>query len=602
MLWRFFSALLLLTLAQGAIAEDPVPTGKQTYRPEQLRDPDVKLGVHLDFSWKTEKAADVDWLPVFSCVNECKGKVHAKHQECDLSCDKRCGSEASFPGRKGHIRYLESSLEDRAAGFDAPPAQSNLSTLDRAFTAARLPSSSRAEWYLGSALKTSLERLPQGRRVFEPSLFDYDHFNETPCSLRSLEMANVRYNVTVDYSLSETTKEGNAYKTGPAVMGQLFFVLHIPDATRVRVSEPTVSCQCEPVQTPPTRTGFLPRGKGMDQYAFVLNNDMMRPVTAMDLTSTVSGIVANDMNTASLTLMPPAVGELFIPAGWELQSVGGEGQNLQLQEDLDLRFGWNLFANTNGGLAPKTVRVMCLEITKPEPRPEMKYRLVPPGNPLIARLSALTKAARVRGPWDQMRLWIATDAAPYEKIAKTLVPAPGQGTYVREMYRAATVGAVSPYESRYAAIMDLKLLLAKNYDPAAVRWFLAAKLRTAPEETLAWFARATSSDWGQVLDRGTPKEDEALVGLLVAGLAQGGGAKEAVQVLGRLPEEHRQAVTESAGLRDAFVPVLMGSDAGAASAVLDWLLLAKPSYAAVAAAQLNPGFPEALQAKAKAIS
>lgn len=608
MLWRLLSACILFAFVAGAHAEDPAPTGTDDFRPERLRDPDEKLGVHLTYNWSTVKApGDVVWRPMFSCVNACKGKVHSNHSDCSLSCDTKCPANRGL-GAKPHSVQLEAVLTDTNATFDGGPPKPNSDKLSDDFSKAGLPSSSDASWYVGHSLMRDLERTKDRKRSYDNSRFENDHFNDTPCSSRTLEMAYVRYNVTVNYSIAETKKTGGTYSTGSATTGQMFFVLLIPDRAQTRITEPAISCQCGPTQTVPPRSvplrgGFLPIDYIPDDYAYVLNNDMKMPVTSTQLMSTVTSVMANDMNTANLTFMPPAMGELYIPAGWELQCVGGEGQNLQLQEDLHIRSGWNLFASTDGILAPKSVRVMCLEITKPEPRPDMQYRLVPPGNPLIARLSALTKAARVRGPWDQMRLWIATDAAPYEKIAKTLIPTPGPGTYVREMYRAASVGAFTADDIRYAAIMDLKLLVSKNYDPAAVRWFLAEKLKNAPDETIAWFDKATTEDWAAILDRGTVKEDEALVGILVAGLAQSGtaGATEAIQVLNRLPETHRAAVAESADVRKALASVLMGDDTAAMGTVLDWLIATKPASAGLLAAQLNENAPESLKAKARSL-
>ncbi len=598
MWWRLISAFFLASVAQAAIA-DPDASGKTDVVVDTVKDPDRKVGSHLVLTWTTAKSADVEWRPILYCVNKCKGKIHSKHEECDLSCDDKC-PDGPIPGQKPHKAWLESGWKDSKDGFNGSPDQSNASKLGDVFSKEGMPGAASPSQLVGGFLKGRVEFGNRGPKESD-HVFTYDHFNKTPCSSRTLEMAYVNYNVTVDYDLSNTEKVDGVYKTGPSVKGRFYFILQYPDKTQVRVSEPTVSCQCERVQY---RKGYLPIANDIDQFAFVLNNDMKRPVTAMDITSTVSNVVANDMNTASFTLMPPAVGELHIPAGWELQCVDGTGQNLQLQEDLDLRFGWNLFAGPGEIMPPKTVRVMCLEITKPEPRPDMKYVLVPPGNPLLARLSAITKAARVRGPWDQMRLWIATDAAPYEKIAKTLIPAPGPGTYVREMYRAASVGAISPYEPRFAAIMDPKLLLAKNYDPVAVRWFLAAKLRNEPSETLAWFARATTADWTQVLDRGTPKEDETLVGLLVAGLgADGGveGVKAAVNLMGNLPEAHRSEIIESAAVKEMVLSVMVSADAETASTLLDWLVAAKPSYAVRAARAVDPRLPESVLAKGNSL-
>jgi hypothetical protein len=172
------------------------------------------------------------------------------------------------------------------------------------------------------------------------------------------------------------------------------------------------------------------------------------------------------------------------------------------------------------------------------------------------------------------------------------------------VWRAANVGALTPYDGRIARVMDPAHLLSKNYNAEAVRWYLASKLRNDPESTLRWF-ESSSPAIAAIFDRGTPREDVTLVGLLAAELAKmekGRGVLPALKLLGTTtPEPHRLAVAETRGAREAALRIARSKDAAAVSAVLDWLIAVKPSYAGIAAANLDAGLPAEVRAKAKGI-
>ncbi|RYG23151.1 hypothetical protein EON82_14905 [bacterium] len=196
-----------------------------------------------------------------------------------------------------------------------------------------------------------------------------------------------------------------------------------------------------------------------------------------------------------------------------------------------------------------------------------------------------------------------TDAAPYDKIAKTLIPAPGPGTYVREMYRAASVRALSPFDDRYRPAMEYRHLLAKNYDPAAVAWYLQTKLRQNTAGTIEWF-RSSASDVAAVFGQGSPKEEAELIGLLAATLAEEGGdegLKTALWLITQaVPEANRAAVVESGGARRLSGLLSSPIDAANAILILDWIAAAKPTYAGFTASNLHPDLPAEVQSKAAA--
>jgi hypothetical protein len=326
----------------------------------------------------------------------------------------------------------------------------------------------------------------------------------------------------------------------------------------------------------------------------------------------VSNIVCEDMNHAVVSFNPGFEGNVFIPAGWELECISGGGQDVQLVEDLMFAvpaLGGSVRVELGPLAASWTsgarVRTLCLDIEKPEPDEQMKYRLMPPKNPFIAALARITRESRFRGPWDQARLWIVTDQASYDQIGKVMRPMVGQGRFLSEMFRAAEVGALSPFDARYAKIMELRFLFAENYEPKAVEWLLASKLITNPQATIGWI-KGQSAAVRRLFEEGDAGDDVDLIGLLAYVLARDGGepgAEAAIWLLEQAtPEAHRTAVADSQGARDMAMLLRITSDEKAASVILGWLERATPPIATVAALNVNAELSPTVRERADAIA
>jgi hypothetical protein len=447
--------------------------------------------------------------------------------------------------RPGHEAVFSGRVTEVGANGEPPP-RPHSEQLNRDYGRFQFPST----WQASSFLLRLTNLMKRTKNYLEPS-FQSDHWNETPCSTSTKSIKAATYIVTVQYTLFDLN--GQVRTEGPK--GTIRYRVLIPFREPVTIGQPEVNCRCEAAQTGPSDGhGFLPGTTG-EHYAYFEDTEGKRPVTGSEVAALVTNVSVSDMNNATLTYMMPWSGSLYFPAGWEFECTEGGGQDVQLADDL-------YFAAEAGvgtihlNLAPvtsakqsKKIRVYCTEIDKPEPRPNMKYRLVPPRNALLQRAAQITKASSFRGPWDQMRLWIATDQAKFKAIEDKLLPSPGPATYVAEMHKLAQVGAIDPYDARYLALMELPHLLAPFYEARAVEWMLGVKLAADPEKTVAWF-KGQRQAISSAFESADPKATANLVGLIASVLAREGGDAGVVAALWILdvavPEQHRSAVADAA--------------------------------------------------------
>lgn len=442
------------------------------------------VGMNATLTWKA--AGDTE-IEAGSCVRECEGGKHAKHADCDLSCCKACPVKSQSANRHSFrfaVQYSDLGEDDN------PPSRSHQITMGRHFDSIGVPPLVRPgsilDWvftshpaFTGEPSRSKFG-IPDGILTFKFR----DHWNTTPCSSQPLFFGAKVYIVTAEFELFAA--DGSGKRTGDGPRFTLRFKVLFPDDTKVRLGDPVVACKCEVKQDPKKETGMIPGWGygGEEEYAWFDDGKGRQVVTGSGLGVMVQDIQCDGMTEATFVCN----GNLFIPAGWELDSVDGNGQDVQLQQDL-------LCAATMDGvyltiapssLSSATLRTLCLEIEKPEPRPGMKYRLVPPRSPAFARLARLTRESRFGGPWDQVRLWIATDFASYDRMAKTLVPMVGERTYLRELHRAVLSQAVSGSDPRVQKLMEPRFLLAKGGDPDDTGWLMGELLASDGPAVRKW--------------------------------------------------------------------------------------------------------------------
>jgi hypothetical protein len=307
------------------------------------------------------------------------------------------------------------------------------------------------------------------------------------------------------------------------------------------------------------------------------------------------------MNRATLTIGEGPIKTCFLPAGWELQCTAGGGQDVQLQEDLWITvMPWP--QKVQAFLAPVTLRTLCLQISKPEPTPAMSYRFMPPSRPSFSRLARGVRASSFRGPWDQMRLWIATDYAPYAKIRQVLLPTPGRRTYLYEMFVAAKALAFDPTDNRAVPMMETNLLAEPKNDPAAASWLLRTNLvRNGKATTDA--LKNEASKFHSLFEDAQAVQYIAGLAAAAANVDTEYGALAAVRLLTDcVPTAKRGEVSAHEDAAMIGTMLAFTSDPKVATVILDYLESEKPPFAQTAALNVSDELPKFIKDRAARIA
>jgi len=436
-------------------------------------------------------------VEVGDCNNICNGAKHAGHAQCDLSCDTACGPE----NRWHRFEYPFVSYEDTNATFDGPAPTGNRSKMSQELARYGMPTSVNTEFMSPSGVMARPFTDSAGRNqnfstFYGKANFYRDHWNKAPCSRSPLTVEVRTYKVRFDYLLylAKRQRDGSYVATEKGPSGTMYTKMSVVDPNTQLLSDPIVDCKCEQKADEPKEHGFLPGGS-LDGYAYVEEDGKRRPMTGTDISTCIAGIEVPDMNEAIFTPGPMLTATYCFPAGWQLESISGDVQDVQLQDDLLISpglAGQPIVASlrpANPWFAAVTVRTLCLEMSQPEPRSGQKFRLVPPRTPGLAKLARMTRASRFRGPWDQMRLWIATDMATYAEIRKKLIPSPGPDTYLRELHNVVKAGAIHLGHPKVERMTDLSLLLGENVNPEAAGWLVKHRLLTSPDATIAFLTQ-----------------------------------------------------------------------------------------------------------------
>jgi hypothetical protein len=185
-----------------------------------------------------------------------------------------------------------------------------------------------------------------------------------------------------------------------------------------------------------------------------------------------------------------------------------------------------------------------------------------------------------------------------------LIPMVDEGTYLNEMYNAASVGAINSDDRRVQAIMDPNFLFMDGVEPNAAEWFLQGKLKQGIEPVLKWI-RNQGASIARLVGADAKKAGPVL-GILAKVLGKQGGS-DGAQVAGWLlnaaiPEEQKALASDTPGARSLAMTLMNTTDEKVANAILDWLAGSKPPITALACLNINSALPEAVKTKAKELA
>ncbi len=607
MVLKFGVLVIGLLMWQGTMQ----PQAKTKFEPGKsyVSNVPISLGDGMTWTWSAVEVQGDNSILFDECGPTCKGKKHSAHKDCDESCDNECQI-----ARPMHTKFVRPVCIDLGAEGENPAPRPHSEKLNNDFDKFGFPSTWNASQYFSRPTEYLYVKNIEGIPLRAPASSEKACWNTGPCSKSAVNMKAKTFILTIEYQLHADPDGSGPQPQQLGPKGTLRYKVLVPTNEFLEPAAPVSNCKCEmsaPVE-PPKDHGYLPGGKREEgEYAWVEEGGKKRVMTGQEMASLVTNVTCNDMNTATFQIAPMPMVKACIPAGWELQCIDGGGQNVQLQEDLEIGFVEHE-GNWQASLSPipfitaeNTLRTLCLQIDSPEPRPTMKYRLVPPSCEALARLARITRRSSFKGPPDQVRLWIATDFASHAKISKVLIPAPREALYLREMYRAAGVAAINPSDPRVAAIMDNHLLAAEGHDLAAVTWFIQSKLDNKDKSLAAWI-QANAAEFKKLFGVGALKDDISLVSEIITCLSQAGGAPEVkagiALIQAGVPSEHMEAVLKSQGGYSLARLLSSTSDEQVADAILAWFETGKPFFAAGFAKFVNPDLSAAIKLRARALA
>jgi len=612
---RFFLALLAAACAVGASANQLYrpPIGQAIPRQFTLATGVGDAGENLMIKTETTYLAEptVGTINMGDCHNVCKGGKHAKHADCDLSCDEACPTRTE--GKRHAFKQPFTRFEDSNEAFDGPPKVANRIQIGNHFSAMRLPSLVNTNFMAPGAsfdfgFRESIGSRGEGAQaVIGENVFLFlEHWNTTPCSKATVTCQTLTYRVRIDYMLfyAKQNPETKVINTVDGPTGTLFMKLTVVDPNTKTLGEPVEECKCEKKQgDAPVEHGYIP-GTPLEGYATVETDGKKRIMTGGDVLASIGSIEVPSMNEAIFTPASWLTSTYVFPAGWQLESESGKVQDVQLQDDLIIKpnmAGQRIYVSLRPSrpslpfLEPITVRTLCLEMDQPEPRKGEKFRLVPPDNPALTKLAQITKGSRFRGPWDQMRLWIATDYATLDQIGKKLIPAPGGETYLRELWNCVQAGAVELESSKLVQMAQPSLLLGgDNVSADAAAWLVQYRMNKSPKDMVAYLrsnAEKLPTPAGSAVLRGGARDRlQGIVGALLAS-----GQSDAVALALEITDKNRRPEKIVWQVAESLPGV---TDPAAVGQILTWFEAMPAAEKKNVPVNISPSLPAALQERA----
>jgi hypothetical protein len=605
-------ALLLATVILSP-RQDPAwqPQGgiqshdfKVEHRSEDGRVVEGTEFVHLEYkvSLKQVPSDDVEEsdAPPLRCVRECRGTPHKNHSECTPnSCDDACTKkhEKSLRGRyKPLLDNMRQARADsgklaRAAGV--PPGPDNWS--DASSSALR-------------AIKQNAESLHK---------VSMGHTNEA-CGVRDGYFGLRRTDI---YVKGEFRKVGFYMSKGvktpidePAGSHEMLIAqTWIPEKEPIRNVDGWI-CHCfkraEPPKQPPGTTandnsiGRTPTYSGLgwrkpDGTVVIPDEKQVKIQTSGDGINNINFHVEN--NSGQDLQLETIPGTICTPNSPKIQIMV-----IVVRVVIMVPAGATIEASVNplGGTAGDfKSRVVCTEINKLPPDEKTTFKLATGKDDALASLCERTAASRLRGPWDQARVWIYMDGASIDEINEHLVPGVSPGRYVTVLHEVETLGGVDLSAAKFRKCFDPKLLAGDNASPEATAWYVQ-RLAEMNKKGLLDSVRNLTAEWKRVL--GGTAEDVQVehVAAVASGMLQSPAEEVRVaglKLLAELPAANRAALVKFGALY-ALGDSISSKSAAEVDAALDVLSVYRPdgakAYAAYAA-EFGPS--EAVQKKASSI-
>jgi hypothetical protein len=486
----------------------------------------------------------------FFCSRPCRGNVHLLHPTCDSSCDGPCTAGGTHSAEVEPHRNEGMPNAKELATFGQALRTFGSATGDVEATCAILNHAAQ-DFHLAVA-KTAIT-------------VNRECWVDKPCSYDSKDVALRYFRLMADWRLRRVTMvDGKpVYTAGPS--GTLtLYEAGIPQRRTIESQGMRENCACQqgsvyigsdghgylgggsPVRpqtggtTPGGTTpggGTIPAtGRGPTTGEFNDEPRVRDQGPPVRLTPKDPGAVranpggqvgfdlkCQNMNVASISGTNPFATDLTVRMN--------PGTAFDTDEDgiqdviLVMTYIWVLHGvdgepeRPRGPAVPaqaaqKPLQIMCLEMHKREPNPNVKFRLMPNPDPMLIRLASMVNPITV-GVQDQTRIWVYTDGATYAQIAQKLVPAPTRGQYVQAVHDVKAAGS-NLRAAKFNGCFEPANLEAPTDRRSAVKWYVEELLRRDAQGLLDWAAQR--ADFSKALAGDKKGESYAHIGRIARAL------------------------------------------------------------------------------------
>lgn len=528
------------------------------------------------------------------CQNICKGKKHKDHSVCDTSCDDRC-TDSHRHTIKG--KYTPNTDQMREA-----TSQANQLAIDGGGTV------SPSDW----SHRVSQALADFRREARKQKTFNMPHAGA--CSARIWEVGTKHFTFKVR---GKMRKVGYIMSQGVRTPIDAVIGTHMQTVAEADIAqeEPfdkheSANCRCKLVEKPQEEANQIWQDEisdlqewfeefinGLDDEDWFdgATFDELLPFTDSTgvLVQDEQGKTCPDSSDVSIECTGSNLSEGFIgitnncdeertvivPCGTVAECEDKSTQNMCTitRAQVPLPPGATVWVMINGGevrtmTAPIPVRWACLQMSKKEPGPNSKFKLKRNRDSGVARLSRLSEKARIRGPWDQARVWIYTDHATLDEVNKRLIPGISATRYIGLLYDVARACGVDFGTNQYNRCLDPSLLGSVAIQADALTWVVNAIADIKPRDLSSWLsANAAKVAMLATSDTQYGPTHVATIARITGEQNNPDLRKAGIKLLQSVPESARSAVAQAGGL-DGLRMILAERDAAQSGLALDALV------------------------------
>lgn len=470
-------------------SDGPLPQPRALPSPQERNIP-AGGKMYFTYTWEYRNPQEIP-LYYEECENWCKGKLHSRHTECTIKCDKACNEK--------HERKLIPTWEPEfGAGGNS---ETRLGFDDRFWR--RLNGTGvgggigggyggrgqGSEKAFVQDMRRQIDRKfiqPSQLRDMYSSEYKLKHWAKDPCTGGYYSINVVRYDVFVKGALMDARGEITSFeeKWGRITIPNAFLSTwdrEIPEHCACKLGLDRHPEDIRIGQTFPIEPTKEKKREPTGQLLIDTNGDGLFAVATDHLIKEFGiNVSCTGMSEAVLSCSNPTGKsvKLVMMPGTVLDSADPKVQDILVGDQIELTVAALSTAMANIRLPEGRVDAegsgfaMCLEMKKKPPTAGDKFSVDFSSDSRIRALAVNTSKRRFRGGLDQARLWILTDKASLAEINQRLIPRLTPHRYIEALRSVAEVAGLDLAEKDFASWFDASLLLGYVPDQMAVDWFV----------------------------------------------------------------------------------------------------------------------------------